>query len=139
MRTYSELITIPTFLGRYEYLKIGGRVGEETFGYDRWLNQQFYQSPEWRMFRNEIIIRDLGRDLAMEGWDINDRIYIHHLNPITKNDIIERNLFVLMNPENSICCSFSTHNAIHYGDETLLPIQMVVERTPYDTCPWRVS
>ena len=132
-------MTIPTFLGRYEYLKIGGRVGEETFGYDRWLNQQFYQSPEWKAFRNQIIIRDLARDLGMEGWEINDRIYIHHLNPITKEDIIERNLYVLLNPENSICCSFATHNAIHYGDASLLPTQMVIERTPYDTCPWRVS
>lgn len=132
-------MTIPTFLGRYEYLKIGGRVGKETFGYDRWLNQQFYQSPEWKAFRNQIIIRDLARDLGMEGWEINDRIYIHHLNPITKEDIIERNLYVLLNPENSICCSFATHNAIHYGDASLLPIQMVIERTPYDTCPWRVS
>lgn len=138
MRTYSELMAIPTFLGRYEYLKIGGRVGEETFGYDRWLNQQFYQSYEWKQIRNMVIIRDLGRDLAMEGWEINSKLYIHHMNPVSKNDIVNRT-DILLNPEFLITCSFETHNAIHYGDETLLPIQMVAERTPYDTCPWRVS
>lgn len=138
MRTYSELMTIPTFLGRYEYLKIGGRVGEETFGYDRWLNQQFYQSYEWKQIRNMVIIRDLGRDLAMEGWEINSKLYIHHMNPVSKDDIVNRT-DILLNPEFLITCSFETHNAIHYGDERLLPIQMVVERTPYDTCPWRVS
>lgn len=138
MRTYSELMTIPTFLGRYEYLKIGGRVGEETFGYDRWLNQQFYQSYEWKQIRNMVIIRDLGRDLAMEGWEISSKLYIHHMNPVSKDDIVNRT-DILLNPEFLITCSFETHNAIHYGDERLLPIQMVVERTPYDTCPWRVS
>lgn len=138
MRTYSELMTIQTFLGRYEYLKIGGRVGEETFGYDRWLNQQFYQSYEWKQIRNMVIIRDLGRDLAMEGWEINSKLYIHHMNPVSKDDIVNRT-DILLNPEFLITCSFETHNAIHYGDERLLPIQMVVERTPYDTCPWRVS
>lgn len=138
MRTYSELMTIPTFLGRYEYLKIGGRVGEETFGYDRWLNQQFYQSYEWKQIRNMVIIRDLGRDLAMEGWEINSKLYIHHMNPVSKDDIVNRT-DILLNPEFLITCSFETHNAIHYGDERLLPIQMVVERTPYGTCPWRVS
>lgn len=131
-------MTIPTFLGRYEYLKIGGRVGEETFGYDRWLNQQFYQSYEWKQIRNMVIIRDLGRDLAMEGWEIKSRLYIHHMNPVSKDDIVNRS-DILTNPEYLITCSFETHNAIHYGDETLLPIQMVIERTPYDTCPWRVS
>lgn len=138
MRTYSELMTIPTFLGRYEYLKIGGRVGEETFGYDRWLNQQFYQSYEWKHIRDMVIIRDLGRDLAMEGWEINSKLYVHHMNPVSKDDIVNRT-DILLNPEFLITCSFETHNAIHYGDERLLPIQMVVERTPYDTCPWRVS
>lgn len=131
-------MTIPTFLGRYEYLKIGGRVGEETFGYDRWLNQQFYQSYEWKQIRNMVIVRDLGRDLAMEGWEINSRLYIHHMNPVSKDDIVNRS-DILTNPEYLITCSFETHNAIHYGDETLLPIQMAIERTPYDTCPWRVS
>lgn len=138
MRTYSELASIPTFLERYRYLKIGGRVGEETFGYDRWLNQRFYQSPEWRQIRDLVIIRDLGRDLAMEGWEINSKLYIHHMNPITLQDITGRTAF-LLDPEYLITCSFETHNAIHYGDETLLPIQLVTERRPNDTCPWKAS
>lgn len=138
MRTYSELVSIPTFLERYRYLKIGGRVGEETFGYDRWLNQRFYQSPEWRQIRDLVIVRDLGRDLAMEGWEINSKLYIHHMNPITLQDIAGRTAF-LLDPEYLITCSFETHNAIHYGDETLLSIQLVTERRPNDTCPWKAS
>jgi hypothetical protein len=135
MRTYSELIQLPTFEERYRYLKLGGKVGEETFGYARYLNQIFYQSPEWRSFRRDIIIRDNGCDLAMDGWVIQDRIYIHHLNPITLEDIRLRNPIAL-DPENAVVVSFGTHQAIHYGDESQLPLGFV-ERTPNDMIPWR--
>lgn len=135
MRTYSELIQLPTFEERYRYLKLGGKVGEETFGHARFLNQKLYQSPEWRSFRRDIIIRDNGCDLAMEGWTIQDRIYIHHITPITIEDIRRRDPKVL-DPENAVVVSFGTHQAIHYGDESLLPIGFV-ERKPNDTIPWR--
>lgn len=135
MRTYSELIQLPTFEERYRYLKLGGIVGEDTFGHARFLNQIFYQSPEWRSFRRDIIIRDKGCDLAMDGFVINDRIYIHHLNPITLDDIKRRNPIVL-DPENAVVVSFGTHQAIHYGDESMLAIGFT-ERAPNDTIPWR--
>lgn len=135
MRSYSELIQLPTFEERYRYLKLGGKVGEETFGHARFLNQKLYQSPEWRSFRRDIIIRDNGCDLAMEGWTIQDRIYIHHIIPITLEDIRRRDPKVL-DPENAVVVSFGTHQAIHYGDESLLPIGFV-ERKPNDTIPWR--
>lgn len=135
IRTYSELITIPTFLARYEYLRLGGQVGRETFGFDRYLNQQFYHSDEWRSIRDFIITRDLGCDLGLEGYDIHGRIYIHHMNPITVKDIRDYTDY-LVDPEYLICTTHNTHNAIHYGDSSLL-IAEPVERTPYDTCPWR--
>ena len=135
MRSYSELINLPTFKERYRYLKLGGKVGEDTFGHARFLNQIFYQSPEWRRFRRDIIIRDNGCDLGIEGRTINDRIYIHHLNPMTLDDIQNRNP-MLLDPENAIAVSFGTHQAIHYGDESLLSID-IPERRPNDTCPWR--
>lgn len=135
MRSYSELIQLPTFEERYRYLKLGGKVGEETFGHARFLNQKLYQSPEWRSFRRDIIIRDNGCDLAMEGWTIQDRIYIHHIIPITLEDIRRRDPKIL-DPENAVVVSFGTHQAIHYGDESLLPIGFV-ERKPNDTIPWR--
>ena len=135
IRTYSELITIPTFLARYEYLKLDGQVGKETFGFDRYLNQQFYHSDEWRSIRDFIITRDLGCDLGLEGYEIHGRIYIHHMNPITVKDIRDYTDY-LIDPEYLICTTHNTHNAIHYGDSSLL-IAEPVERTPFDTCPWR--
>ena len=135
IRTYSELITLPTFKERYEYLRLGGRVGEDTFGFDRYLNQAFYKSEEWRSIRNHVITRDNGCDLGMEGHEIFGRILIHHMNPIRKEDIINRS-DILLNPEYLICTIKNTHDAIHYGDESLLVIAPV-ERRKNDTCPWR--
>lgn len=135
IKTYSELILLPTFKERFRYLKIGGQVGKSTFGYDRWLNQQFYQSPEWRRLRNYIIDRDNACDLGIPGREIYKYVVIHHINPITKQDILDRSDF-LMNPEYLICVTDKTHKAIHYGDENLLYTEPV-ERTRFDTCPWR--
>ena len=132
-KSYSELIRIPTFEERFEYLSIGGRVGLETFGFNRWLNQQFYTSRDWREFRNKIIIRDAGRDLGVQGFEIFGPITIHHLNPITKDDIINRSPLVL-DPENAICVSPNTHRAIHFSDKSLLV--SVAERKPNDTRLW---
>lgn len=135
IRTYSELIKLPTFEERFRYLKLNGVVGEETFGFDRYINQAFYQSPEWRSLRNYIIIRDNGCDLGFPDRELNSRIYIHHMNPITKEDILAMNEYV-MNPEYLICVSKTTHDAIHYGDESLL-VTAPIERRKNDTCPWR--
>ena len=135
IRTYSELITIPTFEERFEYLKLNGSVGLETFGHDRYLNQILYNSPEWRRFRPEIIVRDNGCDLACDGYEIFGKILIHHINPITAQDILNRNPKVF-DPENVITTVHNTHNAIHYGDENLL-ITAPIERSRNDTCPWR--
>ena len=134
-KRYSELITIPTYEERFKYLQLKGAVGDDTFGYDRYLNQILYNSPEWKRLRNQIIIRDNGRDLGCEGYEIYGRILIHHMNPITVEDIVSRDPIVF-DPENLICVSHNTHNAIHYGDENLL-IMSPVERTKNDTCPWR--
>ena len=135
IRTYSELITLPTFKERYEYLRLNGRVGEETFGYDRYMNQTFYKSREWLNIRDEVIIRDNGCDLGVEGYEIHGRILIHHTNPITIDDILQRSDF-LLNPEYLISTIKRTHDAIHYGDENLL-IDVPIERTKNDTCPWK--
>ena len=134
--TYSELISHETFEERYRYLRIGGQVGKDTFGFNRYLNQVFYRSPEWRSFRREIILRDNGCDLGIADREIIGRIYIHHINPITLEDISKRssNLF---DPENVITVSMNTHQAIHYGDESLL-ILNVPERSINDTSPWRL-
>lgn len=134
-RCYSELIQLKTFSERFEYLKLSGEVGNPTFGYDRYFNQQFYHSSEWRRARNGIILRDNGCDLGVDGYEIHGRIYIHHLNPIVKKDVKEFS-DILLDPENLICVSFDTHNAIHYGDERTLP-KIPQERVPGDTCPWR--
>lgn len=133
--SYSELITLPTFEERYRYLRKSGIVGEETFGSHRHLNQLLYRSPEWRQVRNQVIIRDNGCDLGMEGYEIRDRVYIHHINPITMDDILNRTP-ALFDMDNLICVSFNTHQAIHYGDESLLPIISFTERTPGDTKLW---
>lgn len=127
-----------SFIERYNYLKINGVVGKETFGYNRYLNQIFYSSEEWKRFRNYIIDRDKACDLAVPGFDINSKriIRIHHINPITLKDIYKRDP-KLLDPENVICTSLMTHNAIHYGDEKLLQLA-VTERSPNDTCPWKV-
>lgn len=135
IRTYDELIKIKDFRGRFEYLKLGGKVGETTFGWERYLNQQFYKSPEWKKVRDEVIVRDLGCDLGIVGRDILTRIYIHHMNPISPKDIVNRT-DILLNPNYLICTSKSTHEAIHYGDESLLLLEPVI-RTPNDTCPWK--
>lgn len=135
IRTYSELITIPTFIDRFEYLCLNGRVGEDTFGYERYLNQKFYKSPEWLAVRDEVILRDFGCDLGVEGREIYGRIIVHHMNPITPDDIRNRSKF-LLDPEYLISTSHMTHEAISYGDQSLL-IQDPIERTRNDTCPWR--
>ena len=135
IRTYSELITIPTFKERFEYLQLDGKVGEETFGFDRYLNQSFYKSPEWRSVRDFVIIRDCGCDLAIEGHEIFGKILVHHMNPIRIEDIVNRSEY-LLDPEYLICTIKNTHDAIHYGDSNLL-ITEPIERTKNDTCPWR--
>ena len=135
IRTYSELITIPTFEERFEYLQLKGSVGKDTFGYDRHLNQVLYRSPEWKRLRNQIIIRDCGCDLACDGYDIYGKVLIHHLNPITVEDVLARSRKVF-DPDNLVCVSHNTHNAIHYGDVDLLVTGPII-RTKNDTCPWR--
>lgn len=135
IRTYSELIKLPTFEERYQYLRLSGVVGTETFGFDRFINQDFYRSGEWKAVRDFIIVRDNGCDLAMEGYDIHGKIIIHHINPVTVKDIQENSSF-LMEPEYLISTTLSTHNAIHYGDESLL-IKEPVRRNKNDTCPWK--
>lgn len=136
-KTYSELIAFPTFEDRFRYLKMGGKVGETTFGFERYLNQIFYKCPEWIETRNKVIIRDEGCDLAFPGYEIRGKIIIiHHINPITIDDIRNRSpkLFDL---ENLITVAHKTHNAIHYGDESFLIGQTIVTRKPNDTCPWK--
>ena len=135
IRTYSELITIPTFEERFEYLQLKGSVGKDTFGYGRYVNQVLYRSPEWKRLRNQIIIRDGGCDLACDGYDIYGKVLIHHLNPITVEDVLARSRKVF-DPDNLVCVSHNTHNAIHYGDVDLLATGPII-RTKNDTCPWR--
>lgn len=135
IRTYSELITLPTFEERYRYLRLGGRVGEDTFGFDRYLNQIFYTSNEWRDVRDYVIIRDGGCDLGIPDREIFGKILVHHMNPIRQEDILRRSKF-LLDPEYLICTIKNTHDAIHYGDESLL-ILAPTERSKNDTCPWR--
>lgn len=136
IRTYSELIRLKTFEERYEYLRLCSMVGEETFGFDRYLNQAFYKSKEWKTFRRDIVIRDNGCDLGMEDREIHGHIIIHHIVPITIDDVINRNIDILLNPENAICTCDNTHKAIHYGNEKILVLNPI-ERTRNDTCPWR--
>ena len=135
IKTYSELITLPTFKERYLYLRLEGKVGEDTFGFDRYLNQIFYNSEEWLSVRDYVISRDLGCDLAMEGYEIHGRILVHHMNPIYKDDILRRS-DILLDPEYLISTTKRTHDAIHYGDENLLLIEPII-RTKNDTCPWK--
>ena len=135
IRCYSDLIQLPTFQERYNYLKLHGKVGEDTFGYDRYINQMLYKSLKWKRTRSQVIIRDNGCDLGVEGFELEDYIMVHHMNPLTLEDIEEErdNVF---NPEYLICCSSRTHKAIHFGDESMLPKEPVVRR-PNDTCLWR--
>ena len=134
-RTYSELIRLSTFEERFEYLKLDGKVGIETFGYNRYLNQALYRSYEWKHIRGKIILRDNGCDLGCAGHDIFDAVYIHHLNPITKRQILDRDP-ILFDPENLITVSYNTHQAIHYSNESILMLDPV-ERSANDTAPWR--
>ena len=135
IRTYSELSKLKTFKERYEYLKLEGKVGEETFGWERYLNQLLYKSKRWQKARDMVIIRDNGCDLGIEGYNISERIMVHHMNPITIDDVKNERDFVF-DPEYLISTRHSTHNAIHYGDESLLS-QEPIERKRNDTCPWR--
>ena len=137
IRTYSELCQLSTFEERFDYLRLNGSVGKDTFGFDRYLNQQFYRSSEWKRIRDRVILRDNGCDLGVEGYEIRGRILIHHINSISVEDIHTMS-DLLMNPEYLICVSHRTHNAIHYGDESLI-ITAPIERTQNDTCPWRHS
>lgn len=135
IRTYSELIKLKTFKDRFEYLKLDGIVGEETFGFDRYMNQIFYKSREWTSVRRSVIIRDNGCDLGVEGYEIHGKIFIHHMNPINLSDIVHKT-DELLNPDYLITTVLSTHNAIHYGDASLLPV-LPIERRANDTCPWK--
>lgn len=134
IRTYSELITIPTLQERYEYLALRGSVGRETFGHERWMNQQFYKSHEWRQVRHFVINRDAACDLAVPGWEIFDDLHIHHMNPMSPDDLIHGNPDII-DPEFLITTTHTTHNAIHYGTDRHLPRQ-IVERRPGDTKLW---
>ena len=135
MRTYSELIKMPTLEERFKYLKLGGRVGDATFGSDRYLNQIFYTSDEWRKIRDYVIIRDNANDLAVVGFEIVGTVFIHHMNPISAEDILQHSEF-LIDPEFLVCCSKRTHDAIYYSDENLLP-RVPIDRFQNDTCPWK--
>ena len=135
IRCYSDLIQLNSFLDRYNYLKLKGQVGIDTFGLDRYLNQNLYRSSKWRRTRDKVLIRDNAYDLGMEDYQIFDKVIVHHMNPLTLEDI-ENDIDEIYDPEFLICCSFNTHNAIHYGDERLLP-KLPIERRPGDTCPWK--
>ena len=134
-KTYKELIRLPTMQERYEYLRIGGIVGDATFGGERYLNQILYTSVQWRNFRNKVIIRDNGCDLGMDGYPIRDMIIIHHINPLSVDDVYNNNP-AIYDMNNVICVSPRTHRAIHYGDASLLPQDPIIRR-PGDTCEWK--
>lgn len=136
IRTYSELMSLPTFLDRYRYLKLAGKVGDSTFGFDRYLNQVFYHSAEWKKVRREVLLRDNGFDLGADGYPIFGKVLVHHMNPISAKDI-EKRAEELLNPDYLISVSHDTHNAIHYGDESLILYEEYKPRKPGDTCPWR--
>lgn len=135
IKSYSAVILLPTLEERFNYLKLNGKVGADTFGYDRYLNQILYHDPEWRRIRRDVIIRDNGCDLGVEGHEIHGRILVHHINPITVDDVKLRR-YCVFDLDNLICTSHDTHNAIHYGDVNLLP-KNPIERKPNDTCPWK--
>lgn len=135
IRRYSELSKLKTLKERFEYLRLDGVVCKETYGWDRWINQIFYQSPEWKRLRDEIIVRDSGCELGLYGYGIEGKIYVHHMNPVDKEDILEHSVEIV-DPEFLICCSFDMHQAIHYGNVNLLPKDPIV-RKANDMCPWR--
>lgn len=135
MKSYSELIRLHTFEERFNYLRLNGVVANETFGFDRYLNQRFYRSPEWKRVRQQVIVRDQGNDMGCPGYPIRGDIYVHHINPVTAEDI-EENPDLLLNPDNLICVSLQTHNAIHYGDDTIVREKTVIDRRPGDTKLW---
>lgn len=135
IKTYSELIKLNTLKSRFEYLKLSDKVGKETFGFDRYMNQRFYKSAEWKRLRDKIIIRDNGCDMGLQDYPISGRIIIHHMNPLTPDEILFNGDF-LLNVDNLICVSHNTHNAIHYGNFDLIDNEPIV-RTKNDTCPWR--
>ena len=135
-KSYSEMIMLPTFEERFRYLILRGAVGHTTFGSDRWLNQVLYHSDEWDHVRDKIIIRDNGCDLACPERELMGRVYIHHINPITKDEILNRSADIF-DPDNLVCVSFQTHQALHYGDENYAMLSGFKERYPNDTCPWR--
>lgn len=144
IRSYSELISLPTFEERIEYLRLYGNIGEDTFGFDRYLNQNFYTSKEWRQVRQFVITRDLGCDLGIKDidndgkliYEIQDKILIHHMNPLSKEDILDKTEY-LLNPEYLICTSYNTHQIIHYGNRTNTIYKDPIIRSKNDTCPWR--
>lgn len=133
-RCYSELSKLKTFEERFDYLQLKGKVGVDTFGFDRYLNQRFYTSAEWKRARRDVIIRDEGRDLGVPGYELQNGIYVHHMNPISVEDLIHGETWII-DPEFLICVSYNTHQAIHYGDKSLLP-KLPVERSMNDHCPW---
>lgn len=135
LRSYSELSRLRTFDERFRYLLLAGSVGVETFGFDRYVNQRFYRSEEWKHVRNIVIARDNGCDLGIEGRDINGRVYVHHMNPMNLEQINDR-MDLILDPEYLVCVTFATHNAIHYGDESYITLAPV-ERQPNDMCPWK--
>ena len=136
IRTYNELVQYHSYEDRFRYLKLSGVVANETFGFDRYLNQRFYKSAEWRRVRDQVIIRDNGCDLGVPGKEIFGTIIVHHMNPISIEDI-EKNPEILFDPNYLICVSLETHNALHYGDESILEKETIAERRPGDTTPWR--
>lgn len=136
VRTYLELNRLQTLEERYEYLRLDGKVGAETFGAERYLNQIFYTTPEWKKIRRDVIVRDNGCEMGLQGYEIAGRIYVHHIDPITMDDILNRSpkLFDL---NNLVCVSFDFHQAIHYGCAPRKDKYEIVERSPNDTCPWK--
>lgn len=135
IKSYTEMMKFDNFMDRFRYLKLSGKVGDETFGYDRYLNQAFYRSKEWKKIRDFVIVRDSGCDLAIDDREILGKIEVHHMNPITKQDIMDRSDY-LLNPEFLISTSWLTHKALHYGDESIL-LGDIILRSPNDTCPWK--
>nr|DAT41873.1 MAG TPA: HNH endonuclease bacteriophage, HNH Endonuclease, DNA.52A [Caudoviricetes sp.] len=135
IKSYSEMCSFSTFIERFNYLKLNGKVGIETFGFDRYLNQVLYCSQEWKRFRRQVIIRDNGCIFGLDGYDINGRLIVHHINPITLEQIEQRDPMIF-SMENVVCVTHNVHEAIHYGDESLIPTDPII-RKPNDTCLWK--
>ncbi|WP_407413560.1 hypothetical protein [Methanobrevibacter sp.] len=135
MKSYSELIRLHSFEERFRYLRLNGVVANETFGFDRYLNQRFYRSPEWKRVRQQVIVRDNGNDMGCPGYPIRGDIIVHHINPVSIEDL-EDNIELLLDPENLICVSLQTHNAIHYGDDAIVKEKVITDRRPGDTKLW---